>query len=418
MTTTNPSIDLRRWPALAPVPRRGYRTVAARWLLRRAAGLAGVTIVMPDGRRVGSSDPGAPVMEIRTTAFLDRVARDFTMGFGEGYMAGEWTTGADTDLGDLVTAFARHLDALIPAPIRGLRRRFEPPRPADQRNTRGGARDNIHQHYDLSNDMFATFLDDTMTYSSAWFADDAGHDHTTPDLAAAQRAKIDRLLDETGVGAGTRLLEIGTGWGELSIRAAQRGAQVHTITLSAEQLALARQRAVAAGVGDRIRMELRDYRDLDDRYDAVVSVEMIEAVGEEYLPDYFTALARALEPGGRIGLQAITMPHQRMLDTRDQQTWVLRYIFPGGFLPSPELIREHARVAGLAVDGTPFGLAPDYACTLHEWRDRFTKAAGVIGELGFDGPFQRMWVLYLAQSEAGFRADAIDVAQWILRHEH
>lgn len=414
MTATVVPIDLQRWPALAPVTRRAWRAPIASYIVRRAARLAGVAIVMPDGRRVGSADPASPVMEIRTAAFLDRVARDFTMGFAEGYMAGEWTTGPETDLGDLVTAFAQHLDRLIPAPGRMLRHRLEPRRPHAHRNTHHGARDNIRLHYDLSNEMFATFLDETMTYSSAWFGEGAT---AAPDLASAQRAKIDRLLDETRVGPGSRLLEIGTGWGQLGIQAAQRGALVHTITLSEEQLALARQRAVSAGVSDRIRMELRDYRDLDERYDAAVSVEMIEAVGEEFLPGYFAAVADALEPGGRFGLQAITMPHERMLATRDQQTWVLRYVFPGGFLPSPEQIREHAVAAGMTVEGEPFGLAADYARTLREWRDRFTDAAGVIGELGFDGPFQRMWVLYLAQSEAGFRSGAIDVAQWTLRHQ-
>ena len=259
--------------------------------------------------------------------------------------------------------------------------------------------------------MFATFLDETMTYSSAWFGGVGGEQR---DLAAAQRAKIDRLLDEVRVGPGTRLLEIGTGWGQLAIQAAQRGALVHTVTLSAEQLELAQKRAAEAGVGDRIRIERRDYRDLDERYEAAVSVEMIEAVGEEFLPSYFAAVAGALEPGGRFGLQTITMPHQRMLRTRNQQTWILRYIFPGGFVPSPEQIREHVAAAGLLVESSPFGLAPDYARTLREWRRRFADAADTVADLGFDEPFRRMWAYYLAQSEAGFRSGAIDVTQWTL----
>ena len=222
-------------------------------LLRHAARTCGVAAVLPDGRLVGSVDPGAPMMEVLSVGLLDRLGRDFSMGFGEGFMAGEWTTAPETDLGDLLTAFALRLDVLIPAPFRAMRRWFDPRRPRAERNTRDGARDNIHQHYDLSNEMFATFLDETMTYSSAWF-DGVGGEQ--PDLAAAQRAKIDRLLDEVRVGPGTRLVEIGTGWGQLAIQAAQRGALVHTVTLSAAQLELARKRAAEAGVGDRIRIEL------------------------------------------------------------------------------------------------------------------------------------------------------------------
>ncbi len=400
--------DRTRWPDLAPVAHARYRSMIARWVLRSAARRAGVTVRLPDGRTLGSSTPGGPVLDVRTWSFLDRVGRDYTTGVAEGFMAGEWTTGSDTDLGDLLTAFAEHVETLLPAPLRRFRRLVEPRRPAVQRNTPAGARGNIGHHYDLSNEMFATFLDETMTYSSAYFGDDPD----ARDLATAQRAKIDRLLDETGVGDGSRLLEIGTGWGELSIRAALRGARVHSITLSVEQLRLAEERAVAAGVADRIRMEQRDYRDLDERYDAAVSVEMIEAVGEEFLEAYFGAVGRALEPGGRFGLQAIMMAHARMERTRHAQTWVLKYIFPGGFLPSPAQIVEHATAAGLRVVGAPFSLRLDYARTLQTWRRQFTDAAGVVGELGFDGPFQRMWVYYLAYSEAGFRSSGIDVAQW------
>lgn len=383
--------------------------MVANYALGHAARRAGVVVVRPDGRRFGANDPAAPVMQVATRAFIDRVGRDFGMAVGEGYMAGEWTTGPDTDLGDLLTSFARQLDLLIPFPLRTLRRWLDPRRPARERNTRDGAEHNIHQHYDLANEMFAAFLDETMTYSSAWFGAAGTGDR---DLAAAQRAKIDRLLDEARVGTGTTLLEIGTGWGQLAIQAAQRGASVHTITLSNQQLELARKRAAEAGVADRVRMERRDYRDLDERYDAAVSVEMIEAVGEEFLPAYFGAVARALAPGGRFGLQAITMPHERMLRTRHHQTWTLRYIFPGGFLASPEQIGEISSAAGLRTEGRPFALDADYARTLREWRSRFWAAADTIGELGFDGAFQRMWAFYLAQSEAGFRSHSIGVAQW------
>ena len=214
--------------------------------------------------------------------------------------------------------------------------------PRSQHNSRAQARRNIAEHYDLSNDLFAEFLDETMTYSSALF-------DTLPassaDLPSAQRRKIDRLLDTARVGPGSRVLEIGTGWGELCLRAAARGAHVRSITLSAEQQRLARQRVAAAGLSDRVDIDLCDYRDVDGRYDAVLSVEMIEAVGYRFWPTYFQTLDRLVMPGGRVAIQAITMPHDRMLATRNTYTWIQKYIFPGGLLPSTEAIIGDHRTA-------------------------------------------------------------------------
>jgi cyclopropane-fatty-acyl-phospholipid synthase len=283
--------------------------------------------------------------------------------------------------------------------------------PAAEENTLDGAKRNIEWHYDLSNDLFALFLDESMTYSSALFPD--GFDG---DLAAAQRNKIDRLLDRTGVTAGTRVLEIGTGWGELSIRAARRGAIVHTITISEQQFALATRRIAEAGAADRVTVELRDYRELPsgDGYDAVVSVEMIEAVGERYWPAYFGTLDRMLAPGGRVGLQAITVPDEHLAGARGTYTWIQKYIFPGGVLISVE------EVARRLADGTGLRIAarhafgPHYAATLRQWRDRFTAAASAVAALGFDETFRRTWEYYLAYCEAGFTAGEIDVEQLIL----
>src|SRR5699024_3014560 len=187
-----------------------------------------------------------------------------------------------------------------------------------------------------------------------------------------------------------------------------------TLTLSAEQQALARQRAAEAGVADRVDVQLRDYRDAEGDYDAVVSVEMIEAVGERYWPDYFRSLGRLVTPGGRVGLQAITMPHDHMLATRRSWTWIHKYIFPGGLIPSITAIHEHAeRDGGLRVlQRRAFGL--HYAETLAAWRERFVTASDRVGELGFDDVFRRMWEFYLAYSEAGFRAGRIDVNQLTL----
>jgi cyclopropane-fatty-acyl-phospholipid synthase len=288
-----------------------------------------------------------------------------------------------------------------------LRRFYVQHQPSRERNTLVGARRNIARHYDLSNDLFSLFLDESMTYSSAWF-------EPGDTLEQAQARKIERLLDATGVGLGTKLLEIGTGWGALAIRAAQRGATVTTITLSTEQAALARQRVEAAGVAGRVDIRICDYREIDGEYDAVVSVEMIEAVGEQYWPAYFSSLERVLAPGGRVGIQAILLEHDRMLATRDQYTWIHKYIFPGGALPSLEAIDDVvAKHTGLRVlDTQAFG--QDYATTLREWRTRFDAHGREVDALGFDLRFRRMWDFYLAYCEAGFATGYLDVAQLVL----
>lgn len=301
-----------------------------------------------------------------------------------------------------------------PGPLQKLRGLWALRRPDVQRNTPTGARDNISRHYDLSNELFALFLDDTLSYSAALFR---GFPATWDLLPAAQHRKIDRLLDLAEVGPGTRLLEIGTGWGELAIRAAGRGAHVTSLTLSREQRDLARQRVREAGLDDRVAIELCDYREAVGTYDAVVSVEMIEAVGEEFWPTYFAALDTLLVPGGRVALQAITMPHDRMRASRDTFTWIQKYIFPGGLLPSVEAVedvtREHTTLRTTRRDA--FGA--HYAETLRLWRERFTERADEVAALGFDETFRRMWTFYLAYSEAGFRSGYLDVQQYLFTKE-
>ena len=244
----------------------------------------------------------------------------------------------------------------------------------------------------------------------------AGGEAASEPLAEAQGRKIERLLDRTGVGEGTRLLEIGTGWGELAVRAARRGARVRSITLSSEQQALARRRIDAAGLGDRVSVDLCDYRAIQDHaaYDAVVSVEMIEAVGHDFWPAYFQILDRVLAPGGKVGLQAILMPHDRMLATRRTHTWINKYIFPGGFLPSAEAIdrvtREHTTLR--VTERLSFG--SHYAETLRRWDATFRAAHGRVRELGFDETFERMWHFYLEYSRAGFASGYLDVEQIVL----
>ncbi|MER5312652.1 cyclopropane-fatty-acyl-phospholipid synthase family protein [Streptomyces sp. NPDC002773] len=394
------------WPDVAGLPSaRPGHTAVARFLVGRA--LRKLSLVDPAGD--GRPDAGgAPTMTLHDPdAFYRRIARDGLIGFGESYMAGEWDS---NDLPGVLTVLAAHAEDLVPAPLRRLRPLWAHARPGSDRNTPLGARRNIHRHYDLSNDLFAAFLDPTLTYSSAVFT---AFPARFESLASAQHRKIDRLLDLAQVHDGTRLLEIGTGWGELALRAAGRGAHVTTLTLSTEQAELARTRIRSAGLDDRVEVQVRDYRNIEGRYDAVVSVEMIEAVGAEYWPSYFAALRGALAPGGRIALQAITMGHQQMLDTAATHTWISKYVFPGGLIPSREAIAEHSGAAGLRTVADN-GYGDHYAETLRLWRERFTAQQETVTNLGFDAVFHRMWELYLAYSEAGFRSRYLDVRQILL----
>ncbi|HEX6932284.1 MAG TPA: cyclopropane-fatty-acyl-phospholipid synthase family protein [Streptosporangiaceae bacterium] len=392
------------WPVIPAARRGGLRPAIARGLLSWMAARLPIRIVMPDGTSSGSGGAGAPVLQLHDPgAFFARVGGG-AAGFAESYMAGEWDS---DDLPGLFTAFATHLPSLVPAPLRAFRRLYVPPRPAEQEATVDGARRNIEHHYDLSNAFFELFLDPTLTYSSALFAEG-------DTLEQAQLRKIDRLLDATGTGAGTRLLEIGTGWGELALRAAERGASVTSLTISPAQYEVATRRAAEAGLAGRIDVRLRDYREAEGRYDAVVSVEMIEAVGARYWPAYFGTIDRVLAPGGRAGIQAITMPHDQMLATMNGQTWIHQYIFPGGQIPS---LRAMTNVLASHTDlriTSDLAMGDHYARTLSAWRARFSAADDDVEALGFSRPFQRMWDLYLAYSQAGFAAGYLDVHQLVL----
>jgi cyclopropane-fatty-acyl-phospholipid synthase len=401
------AIDSELWPDVARVPRSGLSAVIADRLFRRAAARLPVRVVYPDGTVIGAADPTLPTMVVhRPDAMVCRVARYGLIGFGESYMAGDWTS---SDLAGVLTEFAKRLTELIPPTLQRLRALAVVRPPRSQHNSRAQARRNVAEHYDLSNDLFAEFLDETMTYSSALF-------DTLPasgaDLPAAQGRKIDRLLDAARVGPGSRVLEIGTGWGELCLRAAARGAQVHSVTLSAEQQHLARRRVEEAGLSDRVDIELCDYRDVVGRYDAVLSVEMVEAVGYRFWPTYFQTLDRLVTPGGRVAIQAITMPHDRMIATRNTYTWIQKYIFPGGMLPSTEAIMAITERQTRLRTVDMYSLRPHYAETLRLWRERFVERRDAVAALGFDEVFHRMWELYLAYSEAGFASGYLDVYQW------
>jgi cyclopropane-fatty-acyl-phospholipid synthase len=402
------AVDLARWPEMAPPEPAPFRGAIARKVMRRVAKRAGLRVELPDGSFFGPAD--APVIRIlQPENYFTRLGRDGKIGFGESFMAGEWDA---PDVAAVIARLARQVGTLVPQRLQWIRSFYDAHHPAAEDNDRKGARKNISRHYDLSNDLFALFLDETMTYSSALFDDPAAEDLTT-----AQHRKIDRLLDQTGVTEGTRLLEIGTGWGELAIRAARRGAKVTTITLSVEQASLAVDRAREAGVIDNIEVKLCDYRDVEGTYDAIVSVEMIEAVGEKWWPTYFETLDARLAPGGRIGIQAIVMPHDRMLASRRSWTWIHKYIFPGGLLPSVRAIDEivNSKTSLRISDNTAFGLS--YAETLERWRETFLAHTDDVDGMGFDETFRRMWTFYLAYCEGGFAAGYLDVVQLTFTRE-
>ncbi|GHD54250.1 SAM-dependent methyltransferase [Streptomyces galbus] len=403
-------VDAGRWPDVATLPRASWPVRAVtRAVLERALRRLPLRVRFADGTTLGLGGPRINVHD--SMAFHARIGTSGLIGFGESYMAGEWDA---PDLVGALTVLAAHAADLVPPSLQRLRDLWAQRQPAAQRNTPDGSRSNISHHYDLSNDLFALFLDETLTYSAAVFR---GFPADWSRLAAAQHRKIDRLLDLARVGGGTRLLEIGTGWGELALRAAARGAHVTSLTLSAQQRDLALRRVRQAGLADRVSIELRDYREARGTYDAIVSVEMIEAVGAEFWPVYFRTLDQRLIPGGRAALQAITMPHQRMLASRYTHTWIQKYVFPGGLIPSTQAIEETVRdhTALTVTDREGFG--PHYAETLRLWRERFTDRADQVAALGFDDTFRRLWTFYLAYSEAGFRSGYLDVQQYLLTKE-
>jgi cyclopropane-fatty-acyl-phospholipid synthase len=445
MTTVQPDRAFSATPDEMPaahlpgleVVRPGARTTVsaavARRLFTAAIGRLPVTVRLGDGPDARVVGRGGPEMTVhRPEEFFARVGRDGLIGFGEAYLTGAWDA---TDLAGFLTVPAARIHDLVPQPLQRLRRLVVHRTPAEQRSTQENSRANISHHYDLSNDLFALFLDATWSYSSALFDTSLSHSEpgllvaappgpdSTEDLAGAQARKIERLLDEAGVGEGSRVLEIGTGWGELAIRAARRGATVRSITLSSEQQELARHRIAEAGYADRVEVDLCDYRDLTTdpvhhaAYDSVLSVEMIEAVGHEFWGTYFEMIDTVLAPGGRVGIQAITMPHDRMLATRDTHTWITKYIFPGGFLPSVEAIDEVTRErTGLRLTGR-LSFGSHYAATLHRWDEAFLGATEQLEELGFDEAFRRIWHFYLAYTQAGFAAGYIDVQQLTFTRE-
>jgi cyclopropane-fatty-acyl-phospholipid synthase len=396
----------RKLPALAGAPsvfRAAMRIIARGWTIGT------LTFQLPSGRelRFEGAEAGDDVrVVVRDFRFIRRVLASGDIGFAEGYMAGEWDT---PDLAALLTAFSHNWDRLARV-MQGnvLMQAANRVGHLLRANTKEGSKRNIHAHYDLGNAFYSRWLDKTMTYSSARFENDR------QPLDEAQRNKYLSLARGMGLQSGQSVLEIGCGWGGFAEFAAREvGAKVTGITISREQYDFARKRMFDQGLAERAEIRLVDYRDVGGGFDRVASIEMFEAVGERYWPTYFRKIHDVLAPGGRAGLQIITIQDRSFEQYRRRADFIQKYIFPGGMLPSEERLKLVTDKAGLAWSGiVRFG--QDYADTLAAWLRRFDAAWGDIRPLGFDERFRRLWRFYLGYCEAGFRTGRTDVVQLTL----
>jgi len=392
--------------AAAPIGARLVAPIFHRLLDRIDRGLdaGAIEASLPDGshRLLGGRAPGPlAVVEVRRWRALVRLARGGSVGWYEAWRDGDWWSADPVPLFDL---FMRNRLTLGQAArASGLTRLLARFGHARRRNDRPGARRNIAAHYDVGNDFYAAWLDPGMTYSSAIFSDG-------DDLGAGQRRKLDAILDRAGVGAGTALLEIGCGWGSLAAAASARGATVDALTLSARQKAHVDAQALPG-----VAVHLTDYRDAAGAYDAIASIEMVEAVGQHYWPTYLDAIAKLLKPGGRAALQLITIADDVFPAYSAGVDFIQAHVFPGGMLVSESRFRALAESRGLEWCD-PFRFGPDYAETLRLWRERFDLAArdGTLGNTA-DTAFQDLWRYYLRYCEGGFRGGGIDVMQVTLR---
>ncbi len=342
----------------------------------------------------------------RPLPLMARILTRGSVGFAESYMAGDWSSPEPAYLLELMLsnedAFAHRME---PNWLHRLRLALHH---RGRRNTKRRSRRNIAAHYDLGNEFYRHWLDETMTYSAAIF------ERPDQPLADAQRNKYHQLLDAIDAQPGQRILEIGCGWGGFALEAAKRGVHVTGLTLSTEQLSWARRRIADEGLSERVDLRLQDYRDTGGQYDHAVSIEMLEAVGEEYWPTYFKMLHDRVKPGGRVGLHGITIAEDRFEDYRRRPDFIQRYIFPGGMLPTPKRLHDECTQTGLKVLNTT-SLGGHYAETLLQWDDRFVDALPKIQPLGFDDHFINMWRYYLAYCYAGFRTGSIDIQRLVLQ---
>ena len=392
-----PAIELMPW----------YQRRLIDQLRRLQRGTLEITLPDHPAFRIEGAAPGpsADITVLRPGAVLRRLFWRGDLGFAEGFMAGEWES---RDTAKLLELFAVNLDAYSESDSRHrLAQVMAAMRHRLNRNSLRGSRRNISAHYDLGNDFYAQWLDGSMTYSAALF--DRGGS-----LTEAQERKYQRTLEQINPKPGEHILEIGCGWGGFAEYAARRGMQVTGLTLSQEQLDFARQRITAAGLADRVAFKLCDYRDFDQPVDHIVSIEMFEAVGQEYWPGYFATLMRCLRPGGRVALQVITIDEAHYQQYADNPGgFIQTYIFPGGMLPTKAHLKQLSHGSGLTWCGMhSFGI--DYADTLALWHQSFNRCTEWLEAHGYDRQFRRMWRYYLAFCEAGFRARQIDVVHCVM----
>lgn len=363
-------------------------------------------ITLPDGRtfRCGGLEPGpAAQMTIHNYDFAWRLARSGDIGVAEAYLRREWDT---PDLTQFLYIFCVNHD-LIQSMLgdKPMARFVQIVRHWFNRNTKRQARRNIYAHYDIGNKFYSSWLDPSMTYSSALFEDG------TSDLTAAQHNKYRRLAEAINLQPGQKVLEIGCGWGGFAEYAAKNyDAKVVGLTISSEQRDFAQKRIQAAGLNDKVEIRFQDYRDEVGQYDRIASIEMIEAVGEQFWPQYFTQLRDRLVPGGLAGIQTITIQDRFFNAYRREVDFIQRYVFPGGMLPSPQILKSLGDKFGVPVIRERI-FGEDYAKTLATWRDNFRAAWPNLIPLGFDERFRRLWEYYLAYCEAGFLSGNIDVRQ-------
>jgi cyclopropane-fatty-acyl-phospholipid synthase len=406
--TVRPATTSSRRPTSA-----GER-LARRLLFRALSRLEHGQVLFTDGDAVHAFGRITETLPLRATVRVHDPACYPTMllggnvGAGRAYIEGLWS--AD-DLVSLVRIFAANQATLarVDGGLSWLTKPLDLVYHAARRNSRRGARRNIAAHYDLGNEFFAEFLDETLMYSSAWFERD------DDDLADASRAKLRRLCEKLALTPADHVLEIGTGWGGFAEYAARHhGCRVTTTTISGAQYRHARERIRAAGLADRVTVLNRDYRDLTGTYDKLVSIEMIEAVGADHFDTYFGACSRLLAPHGLMALQAIVIPDQLYDRSRRTVDFIKRFVFPGGCLPSVGAIATSiGRTSDLSIVQLE-DLTPDYALTLRHWRERFLAARDRVKALGFDDAFMRLWEYYLAYCEGGFRERVIGDVQILL----
>ena len=387
---------------------------SAQWTLKLLTKLrkGRLEVVTPEGVHLlfgGEEDQPSAKIKLNSWAVCQRALKAGDIGFAEAYIAGEWET---HDIASVLGVFLENRKAVeqviygsflgsIAYKIKHLL----------NRNTKAQAKKNIHAHYDLGNPFYQLWLDPSMTYSSALFDGD-----TSLSLEQAQHAKYMAMVNYLKPKAGEEVLEIGCGWGGFAEKACQAGAKLVGLTLSTEQLAFAKARLAKQGFGEQADFRLQDYRDCRGQFDHIASIEMFEAVGEEYWPAYFQSVNRLLKKGGKAAIQTIVIQDELFDRYRKGTDFIQQYIFPGGMLPSREAFKHYAQQAGLQIE-CEFAFGHDYAKTLCIWYEHFNQKLSEIRGLGFDEPFIRLWNFYLMYCAAGFKEQNIEVVQFTLSHQ-